>query len=75
MGQKLAKKGWKKSDGKPALNPDLWEQMLNLVDLFPKLSFQWVRGHAGDPLNERADELANGAARSDGLLEDTGYNK
>lgn len=69
------KKGWKKSDGKPALNPDLWERMLEVTARFPKLSFQWVRGHAGDPLNELADSLANGAAQgTDGLmLDDEGY--
>lgn len=60
------KRGWKKSDGKPALNSDLWAVMLDLVDQFPKLRFEWVRGHAGNDLNERADDLANGAAQ-DGL--------
>ncbi len=69
------KKGWKKGDGKPAKNPDLWERMLNLVDRFQDLSFQWVKGHAGDPLNERADELANGAAQKGSLFEDIGYNR
>jgi ribonuclease HI len=68
------KKGWKKSDNKPALNPDLWSRLLDLVDRFPRLSFHWVKGHAGDPLNERADALANGAAQGGGCqLEDTGY--
>lgn len=68
-------KGWKKGDGKPALNPDLWERMLNLVDNFPNLTFQWVKGHAGDPLNERADELANTAAQKGGPLEDSWYKQ
>jgi ribonuclease HI len=67
------KKGWKKSDGKPALNPDLWGRMLDVVEKFPNLSFEWVRGHAGDPMNELADELANGAAHGGELLEDVGY--
>ncbi len=67
------KKGWKKGDGKPALNSDLWQKMLDIVEKFPKLSFQWVRGHAGDPMNERADRLANSAAHNSGLLEDIGY--
>ncbi len=69
------KKGWKKSDRKPALNIDLWKRMLDIVEKFPKLTFEWVRGHAGDPLNELADELANGAARGGNQLEDVGYNK
>lgn len=69
------KKGWKKGDGKPAKNPDLWERMLNVVERFPKLSFLWVKGHAGDQYNEIADELANSAAQeSCGQLEDVGYN-
>jgi ribonuclease HI len=68
------KRGWKKSDGKPALNPDLWGLMLDLVDLFPKLTFKWVRGHAGNTLNERADVLATTAAASGGSrLVDKGY--
>ena len=68
------KKGWKKSDGKPALNPDLWKRMLEITEGLPKLTFKWVKGHAGDPLNERADELANGAAQGvDGMLVDEGY--
>ncbi len=69
------KKGWKKSDGKPALNIDLWKRMLDGVEKFPKLTFHWVKGHAGDPMNELADELANGAAHGDDLLEDAGYNR
>lgn len=66
-------KGWRKGDGKPALNPDLWKRMLDVVAKFPGLKFQWVKGHAGDPMNERADELANGAAQKGGALEDVGY--
>lgn len=70
------KKGWKKGDGKPALNPDLWGIMLDLVEKFEKLSFKWVKGHAGNPLNERADDLANGAASQRGdMLVDEGYVK
>ena len=50
-------KGWKKSDGKPALNVDLWEQLLPLLQKH-KVSFVWVKGHAGHPENERCDKLA-----------------
>ena len=66
------KRGWKKSDGKPALNPDLWQRLL---DLLPGLSiqFRWVKGHAGNPLNEACDHLANSTARQTGLPPDTGY--
>ncbi|MCI8776725.1 MAG: ribonuclease HI [Oscillospiraceae bacterium] len=50
-------KGWKKSDGKPALNVDLWEQLLPLLQKH-KVNFVWVKGHAGHPENERCDKLA-----------------
>ncbi len=50
-------KGWKKSDGKPALNIDLWERLLDLLDTH-KVKFVWVKGHAGHPYNERCDRLA-----------------
>ena len=51
------KKGWIKSDKKPALNPDLWETLLDLT-MVHKLSYHWVKGHANNPKNNRCDELA-----------------
>ena len=51
------KKGWKKSDGKPALNVDLWERLLPLLETH-NVTFVWIRGHAGHPENERCDALA-----------------
>lgn len=51
------KNGWKKKDGSPALNPDLWEQLLELCRLH-RVSLKWVKGHAGHPYNERCDRLA-----------------
>ena len=56
-------KNWKKSDGKPALNPDLWERLLSLCDTH-EVTFIWVKGHAGHPENERCDELATAFADS-----------
>ena len=50
-------KGWKKSDNKPALNPDLWEDLLRLCDIH-KVTVVWVKGHASHPENERCDRLA-----------------
>ena len=50
-------KGWVKSDRKPALNPDLWERLLQLSEKH-KITFVWVKGHAGHPENERCDRLA-----------------
>jgi len=52
---------WRKKDGKPALNPDLWEHLLTLTDQH-KMEYHWIRGHAGHPENERADQLAVEAA-------------
>ena len=51
------KRGWKKSDGKPALNPDLWEALLQEMARH-KVEIVWVRGHNGHPENERCDRLA-----------------
>ena len=51
------KKGWIKSDKKPALNPDLWEQLLELTGKH-QMRYHWVKGHAENPKNNRCDELA-----------------
>ena len=51
------KNGWRKADKKPALNVDLWEQLLELLEMH-NVSFVWVRGHNGHPYNERCDTLA-----------------
>ena len=51
------KNNWIKSDKKPALNSDLWEKLLDLLDVH-NVTFVWVKGHAGHPENERCDELA-----------------
>ncbi len=51
------KRGWVKSDKKPALNVDLWETLLPLLEKH-KVEFVWVKGHAGHPENERCDALA-----------------
>ena len=48
---------WIKSDKKPALNVDLWEQLLPLLEKH-EVTFNWVKGHAGHPENERCDRLA-----------------
>ena len=51
------KNGWKKADKKPALNVDLWEQLLPLLEKH-SVTFNWVKGHNGHPYNERCDRLA-----------------
>ena len=51
------KRGWIKSDKKPALNPDLWERLLELTHVH-QLRYHWIKGHADHPMNNRCDELA-----------------
>lgn len=51
------KKGWKKADNQPALNVDLWERLLPLLETH-QVEFKWVKGHVGHPENERCDKLA-----------------
>ena len=50
-------KGWIKSDKKPALNPDLWEELLALT-MRHQVHYHWVKGHADNPMNNRCDEMA-----------------
>jgi len=72
--KKWQSQGWKKSDGKDALNIDLWQELLNLIaDM--NVEFRWVKGHAGNPLNEQCDRLAVGSARKKCLPVDTGYEE
>ena len=56
-------RGWKKADRKPALNPDLWEKLLDLLERH-EVTFVWVKGHDGHPYNERCDKLATTFADS-----------
>lgn len=55
--KKWQSNGWIKGDKKPALNSDLWEKLLLLLEVH-KVNFIWVKGHAGHPENERCDKLA-----------------
>jgi ribonuclease HI len=51
-------RGWKTADNKPVKNVDLWRR-LDALAAAHKVEWRWVKGHAGDPGNERADALAN----------------
>lgn len=51
------KNNWRRKDRKQALNPDLWDTLLNLCEKH-KVVFSWIKGHAGHPENERCDEMA-----------------
>lgn len=55
------KNGWRKSDKSPALNADLWDKLLALLDTH-EITVVWVKGHAGHPENERCDKLATAEA-------------
>ena len=55
------RRGWKTADNKPVKNADLWQQ-LETAALAHQVDWRWVKGHAGDPGNERADGLANRGA-------------
>ena len=51
------KRGWVKSDKKPALNPDLWERLLDLTEKH-EMHYHWVKGHADNEKNNRCDQMA-----------------
>ena len=50
-------RGWKKADKSPALNSDLWARLLDLSEAHT-IHYNWIKGHAGHPENERCDQLA-----------------
>ena len=54
---KWRKNGWMRNAKDKALNPDLWGRLLDLLDQH-QMHYQWVKGHAGHPENERCDQLA-----------------
>ena len=56
-------RGWRKADKSPALNADLWEKLLKLLETH-NVTFVWVKGHDGHPYNERCDKLATTFADS-----------
>ena len=58
-------KGWQKRNWKKVKNVDLWKRMLEAVEGH-SIDWNWVRGHSGDPGNERADQLASAAAEIQG---------
>ena len=64
--------GWMRNKREKALNPDLWERLLQICDRHT-VEFRWVKGHAGNPENERCDRLAFEAAQRPNLPVDEGY--
>jgi ribonuclease HI len=68
--------GWMRNKKEEALNPDLWTRLLDLLDHSEhQVKLVWVRGHAGDPENERADELAVAALQGEPIEIDRGYER
>ena len=67
------KRNWKTSKGTPVKNKDLWERLIKQVDKH-NATFSWVKGHAGNPENERCDKLATSAADGKHLIEDPGFD-
>ncbi len=64
--------GWRRNKKDKAVNPDLWARLLNLLEVHDT-KFRWVKGHAGNPGNERADALAVAAVNTKDLAIDQGY--
>ena len=63
---------WQAEEWDERPNSDLWKKLLELLDAH-KVSLRWVKGHAGNPGNERADALAVAASKGDSLAIDEGY--
>ncbi len=55
--KKWQKNNWMRNKKDPAMNPDLWEILLQLLEIH-QVQFHWVKGHATNPYNNRCDELA-----------------
>lgn len=66
------RRGWKTAGKQPVKNVDLWKRLLKAKEPH-QVGFEWVRGHAGHPENERCDRLATSAADGRGLIEDEGF--
>lgn len=67
------KKGWKRGKNSPVKNLDLWLRLLDAMKPH-QVTYHWVKGHAGNPENERCDKLAVEASQGDNLPEDTGFS-
>lgn len=71
---KWKKNNWMRNNKDKAVNVDLWIRLLELLQIH-KVEFQWVKGHANNPGNERCDFLAREAIANGNLLEDEGYEE
>ncbi len=71
--EKWKSKNWFRNSKDKAINYDLWDKLLLLITAHEKVTFNWVKGHAGHIENERCDELALSALKGNDLLVDIGY--
>ncbi len=72
--EKWRRNNWMRNNKDEALNPDLWERLLDLLDRH-HVAFRWVRGHSGNPENERCDQLVRMESAKSGLPPDEAYEK
>lgn len=72
--QRWRANGWKRNKKEKALNSDLWKKLLELCERH-RVTFVWVKAHAGNTENERCDRLATAAARRTNLPPDAGYEQ
>ena len=70
--ERWRRNGWMRTRTEKALNSDLWAELLELCEM-RRVDFNWVKGHAGIPENERCDQLAGDAARRRDLPPDPGF--
>lgn len=70
--KKWRSQGWMRNNKEKALNVDLWERLLALLEIH-QVSFIWVKGHADNPENERCDQLARAAIQKNTLENDENY--
>lgn len=63
-------RGWKTANNQPVKNVELWKMLVAERDRHTSIDWQWVKGHAGHPENERADELATSAVKNEKGLSD-----
>lgn len=72
--QRWRSRGWKRNKKDKAINPDLWDRLLLCCE-YHSVVFKWVRGHSGNPENERCDRLATQAALGKDLAVDEEYQR
>lgn len=72
--KKWRAKGWMRNKTDKAINPDLWERLLDLIETH-EVKLHWIKGHNGHPENERCDALVGIARRSKQLMVDKGYEQ